>query len=84
TVTNVQVVDADGNIFGLPDYDIEFGNTLSLGMKYVSVTLDVDNPLNYSVSYNGIKLIYEEALDAFVGEIPEETLETLSPVIERN
>ena len=81
TVSNVQVVDKDGNITGIPSYSIAFYSLVTPGQKMVSVVLDVDNPADYQVSYNGIALVYNNELGAFQAEISSTTLQTLVPVI---
>ncbi|MDD3305899.1 MAG: leucine-rich repeat protein [Acetobacterium sp.] len=81
TVSNVQVVDKDGNITGIPSYSIAFYSLVTPGQKMVSVVLDVDNPADYQVSYNGIALVYDDELGAFQAEISSTTLQTLIPLI---
>jgi hypothetical protein len=84
TVTNVQVIDADGNGASSSAYQITFYPTVYLGMKNVVVILNVSNPSAYSVSYGGVALTYESAVGGFRAEISKDFSETLKPVISKN
>ncbi|MBP8031427.1 MAG: hypothetical protein KAY70_02855, partial [Acetobacterium sp.] len=64
-----------------PSYSIAFYSLVTPGQKMVSVVLDVDNPADYQVSYNGIALVYDDELGAFQAEISSTTLQTLIPLI---
>jgi hypothetical protein len=84
TITDVIIIGEDGAVTELPeinDYTTAFYTSLTPGAKIVTVTINVTNPSDYTVTYNGIELIYNETLNLFQAEVPVTTPETLTPEI---
>jgi hypothetical protein len=84
TITDLIIIGEDGAVTDLPeinDYTTAFYTSLTPGAKIVTVTINVTNPSDSTVTYNGIELIYNETLNLFQAEVPVTTPETLTPEI---
>ena len=84
TVENVRTVDKNGNVLmpdGLPKATVNFYPSLIPGTKTVLVKLDTKTPLDYTVTYNGIELVYDEVFEGFKADIQTSVSETLTPVV---
>ena len=80
-VNNLRIVDKDGNIKSGPNATVRFYSSLVPGTKIVVVKLDTITPADYTVTYNGVVLIYDTLLAGFKGSVTMDVSETLIPVV---
>ena len=86
-ITGIKEVDKEGNVIepgGLPKATVKFYASLVPGMKTIMVTLDTETPLDYTVTYNGLELTYDESFGSFKAEVSTAVSETLKPVITKS
>jgi hypothetical protein len=55
----------------LPEFTFQTANSLQLGKKKVIVTLDTENPENYTVTCAGVELPYNATFSKFIGDVLE-------------
>lgn len=80
-ISNLRIVDKDGNIQSGPKATVRFYSSLVPGTKIVLVKLDTITPSDYTVTYNGVVLIYDTLLAGFKGSVSVDVSETLVPVV---